>query len=121
LSKEEEVSNSSQTKKYGLRLTLGGAPNTPHTVVGIPGVYRPDIPTPVGGEGELSLERAKEIAESNVDLELVEVKDILTAKTQNAKDVAEARNAAAAASRDNPTSAERERLKDEIESVKGEN
>lgn len=60
-------------KRYGLLLTLGGAPNTPHTVEGLPGYYRPDIPTPVGGDGELSLEAAREAAKNNDDLKIVEL------------------------------------------------
>lgn len=61
----------SAAKRYGLRLTLGGAPNTPHVVPGLPGYYRPDIPTPVGGDGELSLEAAREADKGSEEVELV--------------------------------------------------
>ena len=61
-------------KRYGLRLTLGGAPNTPHLVPGLPGYFRPDVPTPVGGDGELTLEAAREVSKSNSPVELVELK-----------------------------------------------
>jgi hypothetical protein len=46
-------------KRYGLVLTLEGAPGTPHTIPGLPGYFRADVPTPVGGENELSLDAAK--------------------------------------------------------------
>ena len=46
-------------KPQGLVLTLGGAPPTPHTVEGLPGLYSPDRPTPVGGIGEPTLTQAK--------------------------------------------------------------
>lgn len=42
-----------QSKRYGLRLKTGGAPNTPHTVAGLRGQFRPDPPTPVGQEGDV--------------------------------------------------------------------
>lgn len=42
-----------------LRLTLGGAPHTPHFVWGLPGYYFTDTPTPVGGEGECPVEAAE--------------------------------------------------------------
>lgn len=51
---------STKKPEKGLRLTLGGAPGTPHVVVGLPGFYRSDKPTPVGGPGECSLARAEE-------------------------------------------------------------
>jgi hypothetical protein len=60
----------------GLRLTLGGAPATPHVVAGAPGLYRPDVATPVGDDGELSLEDAKRFADDPaLPLELVEITD----------------------------------------------
>jgi hypothetical protein len=59
---------------FGLVLTLGGAPQTPHTVEGLLGLYRPDRPTPVGGLLEPTLEQAK-AADKNPDcpVELVEL------------------------------------------------
>jgi hypothetical protein len=70
-------------KRYGLRLTLGGAPLTPHTVPGVPGQYRPNVPTPVGQDGELSLDDAKRAVDDHPDvLELVTIseKDVKAAK-----------------------------------------
>lgn len=47
--------------RHGLLLNVGGAPNVPHTVAGWPGLYRPDVPTPVGGGDDvLTLEEAKQ-------------------------------------------------------------
>lgn len=61
-----------EAKGQGLRLTLPGAPSTPHMVVGVPGWYWPDRPTPVGGPGELTVERARELdKDESVPLELV--------------------------------------------------
>jgi hypothetical protein len=54
------MASTSRTK--GLRLTLGGAPNTPHRITGFPGLYRANSPTPVGGDGDvLSVEDAKRL------------------------------------------------------------
>lgn len=42
----------------GLILTLGGAPCSPHRVGNLPGMYRPDRPTPTGGPGECTASQA---------------------------------------------------------------
>lgn len=69
-----------EKKQYGLRLTLGGAPNTPHVIPGL-GYVQVDPPAPVGGPGEPSLERARRAAEDpGCSVELVE----LTAKEATA-------------------------------------
>jgi hypothetical protein len=68
-------------KVYGLRLTLPGAPNTPHGCAALPGAYfRPDRATPVGGRhplrirNEPTLEEARRVnADPGCDLELVEL------------------------------------------------
>jgi hypothetical protein len=68
-------SKSSQTRQIGLRLSLGGAPNEPHTVAGLPGFYRPDRPTPVGGPDEATIEQAEEFASKRSSVvEIVELK-----------------------------------------------
>lgn len=46
-------------KKLALTFTLGGAPNTPHVVDGLPGYFQTGKVTPVGGVGEPSEEQAK--------------------------------------------------------------
>lgn len=62
---------------YGLRLTLGGAPCTPHYVTGLPGVYWPDRVTPIGGVGEASMEEAQRAAaDPGCEVELVELDDV---------------------------------------------
>jgi hypothetical protein len=55
--------SSSQTKNYGLRLVLpGAAEGVPYTLAGLPGLYRTDEVTPVGGGGEPTLAEAREAA-----------------------------------------------------------
>lgn len=54
-------------KVKGLRLTVGGAPLTPHVVPGLPGFYYPHKATPVGGDGEATLEQAKRAADGFPD------------------------------------------------------
>lgn len=57
-----------------LRLTLGGAPNMPQQIPGVPGLYRPDRPTPVDGPGEVSLDEARQLdKDPGVPLELERV------------------------------------------------
>jgi hypothetical protein len=66
LSKEKRVP--------ALRLTLGGAPSTPHWVMGLPGYYFTDHPTPVGGDGECPLEAAEQAhKQPGCALELVHI------------------------------------------------
>lgn len=61
---------------YGLRLTLGGAAHHPHVVDGVRGLYQPDVPTPVGVPGAVSLEQAREIdANPSIPLELIDIAD----------------------------------------------
>ena len=43
----------------GLILKLGGAPNTWHTVEGLPGYFHPKIPVPVDAAGFPNVEQAK--------------------------------------------------------------
>lgn len=81
-------------KNQGLRLTLGGAPEAPMTLAGVPGVYRPNRAVPVGGPGELSVEAAQAFADDkNVPLELVDIpdKDVDQLREQARQDVMEAR------------------------------
>lgn len=118
-------------KRQGLRLkndgeTLGGAPSTPHVIPGWPGYYRADIPTPVGGDGELTLEAAQELAKTGV-VELVEIKDseVPVAEEQAKADiqagreglVAEARSTRSAR-RDRAGAAAGERIRAESEATK---
>jgi hypothetical protein len=64
----------SESKTQGLRLTVGGAPDVPHTIAGVPGLFRPTTPTPVGGPGELDTTFAKQLHDDGkVPLELVDI------------------------------------------------
>lgn len=109
------------TKRHGLRLTLPGAPTTPHTVPGVAGYYRPDIATPVGGEGELTLEAARKLAaDESIELELVE---LAAGEAKEAAELAkqtirEARKGLVAARRLKPKGDEREQVADEQEAIR---
>lgn len=85
----------------GLRLTLGGAPLSPQVVAGVPGLFRPDIPTPVGtADSPLTLEEAERLSEDpSVPLELVDIEDEQAARDQQAADLEAARSGIAAAAR----------------------
>lgn len=112
------------TKRQGLRLNLPGAPNTPHNVPGVPGYFYPDAPTPVGGEGELPLEAAKEYDKARgVPLELVDIKasEVEAAEELAAETVQEGRKGLIVAQRQGFSGAETSRAKDEHDSTKGGN
>ncbi len=69
------TSSKTADKAYGLRLVLPGAPNEPHQVHGLTGIYTKDKVTPVGGPGEPTLEQAREAAKGpDAPVELVEIK-----------------------------------------------
>ena len=72
-----------EANRHGLRLTLPGAPNTPHTVAGLRGYFWPSFATPVGEPGELPIEAARAAdRQEGLHLELVE---ITAAQAQQAK------------------------------------
>lgn len=113
------------SKRHGIRLVLGGAPNTPHTLAGLRGFYRPDIPTPVGQPGDVieSLDEAKKIAAERKDaLELVEIPaaEVAAAEAQIKEDLEAGRNGVAAARRDGRASDDSSRFADERNAVKEE-
>lgn len=70
----------------GLRLTLPGAPCTPHNLPGFPGFYWPDRPTPVGQPGDpVTTEQAERwAADPGVPLELVVMDDPTQARADYA-------------------------------------
>jgi hypothetical protein len=108
-------------KRYGLRLALPGAPNTPHTVPGVPGFYSPNAATPVGEEGELSFETAREVAKEEANyLELVTLtpKEAEAAVELAAETLEAARKGIAEARADGPEGAEVQRIKDEQAAAK---
>jgi hypothetical protein len=109
------------TKRQGLRLNLPGAPRTPHVVPGVPGYFYPDAPTPVGAEGELPLEAAKELDQSKgTPLELVDIKssEVKAAEELAAETVAKGRKGLIVAQRQGFVGAEESRAGDEHESTK---
>lgn len=109
-------------KRYGLKLKDDfGAPTTPHTVPGVPGLYRPDVPTPVGEEGELGVKQARAFAKEHSDvLEVVTITagNVEDAKEQAAADLAEARSGVIEA-REDASGAEEEQVAEQTEAVKG--
>ncbi len=113
------------TTPKGLRLTLPGAPDTPHVVPGIPGLYRPGTPTPVGGDGDpVNTERATELdADAGVPLELVDMTEMEAeaAREELAGHVDESRAALAYARRHarqtGTTPEEAERITDESAAI----
>jgi hypothetical protein len=113
--------SSNSGKVPALKLTLGGAPLEWHTI-GSDAYVHPEIPSPVGGEGECSLERARELSkQAGAPVELVSV----TAKQaeDGRKARTEARSAGVAAAREarkkgkKATAEEAERVKNEAETA----
>lgn len=114
-------------KRYGLRLKgVNGEPPTPHTIPPLPGFYSTAYATPVGGDGELSLEDARRALKPAPDgdglgdvLELVTLKagEVDEAKDAQAEALAAARGGIAAAARDarerEPSGEERARIEQE--------
>jgi hypothetical protein len=113
-------------KTYGLRLTPAGAfASTPYFFgpvpgkgdeppIEVPGLYRVDPPTPVGGPGELPLDVAKSFAANDrIPLELIEIPKtkVESTREQAAKDKQEARGGIIDAA--GQRLADRERAKDE--------
>jgi hypothetical protein len=116
-------------KRYGLQLTLGGAASVPHHVSGVPGLWHPDHPTPVGEPGELLLQVAEALdADPGCPLKLVTIpaKDVPAELERVADELEEARGGLAAASRlipadmpDDEKPHEAQVVEDQIDSVKG--
>lgn len=93
-----------------------GAPNAPiqlqrwvdDQLVNVPGIYRPDRATPVGGDGQISLDLAKELADDpNVPLKLIDLSDseaeVLSGKAS--EDLAAARRGVVAAKKEDKAKA----------------
>ena len=107
-------------KRYGLQLDLGGAPNVPHQVPGVPGLYRPDVPTLVGGDGELPLDVARALADDpGTHLRLVTVAqgDVEGVRAAAEADLEAARGGIAAAARW-ADGAEAVQVADEVTAIK---
>lgn len=109
----------------GLRLTLPGAPDTPHVVPGVPGLYRPGRPTPVGGPGDpVTTEEARELSgDPGVPLTLVDMsaREADAARAEIAGAVDQARSALNTARREaretGSSPEETERLADEAAAI----
>ena len=70
----------------GLRLNLGGAPETPHVVDGLPGLYWPTHPTPLDVIDGIDPARAQELhADPGVPLAFEEIADDATADAHRQK------------------------------------
>jgi hypothetical protein len=110
-------------KRYGLILTLGGAPASPHVVSPLPGYYRPDVPHLVGEPGDdLTLEEAKEAAKEHDSLKLVEVSATKESQAEEvaANDLSAGRNALIDARNDGRASDAPSRAQDEASALKGD-
>lgn len=106
-------------KSQGLRLALGGAPNTPHTVPGFPGLYRPDVPTPVVELGLMTLAEAKDAAKNHPDaFELVDIANVDEALDAYDDAVADSKNAQREVRRRRPKGGDAQQLQDEIDATK---
>lgn len=120
MSKKEETK--SEGKVFGLIYQGNeGTPNTPHRVIGLPGLYNPHRATPVGGEGELPLELAQAASDdSSIPVELVELKknEVDDLREQADADRGLSRRAAAAARRTSISDAETLMATAEIEATK---
>lgn len=115
------MSNASRKGAKGLRLTLEGAPLTPHMVAGVPGYYNPHRATPVGGDGELDLEYAKKLADDPaVPLELVDIKadDVDGVRKLAKSDLTEARSGAVKSRRSRPSGFETTLISDHLDAQK---
>jgi hypothetical protein len=110
-------------KVPALKLTLGGAPDTWH-IVGTDAYVHPTIPSPVGGDGECTLDRAKELdKDPGAEVELVYVTEKQAEDGRKAR--TEARDAGVSAAREarkqgkKATAEEAERVKDEAATAAG--
>lgn len=106
-------------KRKGLLLTLGGAPNTPHVIEGLPGYFSPTVPHLVGDD--LSLDAAKQAVKDHPDLlKLVEVSagDVTGAEEAHAAFIAEGRGALLEARRDGRAEDDASRTTDEHDALK---
>lgn len=111
------------SKRYGIRLIVGGAPNTPHVVAGLRGLYRPDVPTPVGESGDPidDLELARKLVKERSDaVELVEISagQVKDAQAQSKADLEASRSGLPEARRDGRAADDTARFKDEQDAVK---
>lgn len=92
-------------KAYGLVLDARAdadgnptVPATPHTVVGLPGYYTWQTPTPIGGPGEATLEQAVAASKDEgcgVTLVVIASKDLSAARAEQKSHIDAGRNVVA--------------------------
>lgn len=109
------------TKKSvpALKLNLGGAPASWHSVADLPGFYHPDIPTCVGETGECPLDVAKAAAEHEgapVELVMLTEKDAENARAAQREQLLDARNAL---HRDGTEGLTRQQIDNELDALAG--
>jgi hypothetical protein len=109
-----------QAGPLGVVFTMPGAPETPHIITGVRGVYRPGVPTPIGGEGELSLEEVNAAIANGAPLEIVKIPkgELDDARARVSEDLMAARTGAVEARNEDLVGAEAGTLTDHIEAVK---
>ena len=112
-------------KRHGIRLILGGAPETPHTIAGLRGYFRTDIPPPVGAPGDVieDLDEAKKAVEERKDiLELIEIPSaqVKNAEAQIEADIEAGHKGLIAARSDGRAADDDSRFADERQAVKKE-
>lgn len=80
--------SSKQPKVSALLCTLGAAPRTWHVIEGV-GYVHPTIPSPVGGRGELSIGKARDLARTpGCRVRHVRITDEEAAEARAARDAA---------------------------------
>lgn len=105
-------------KPKGLVLTLGGAPNTPHFIPGVSGLFRPDIPTPVGLA--VSEAEAKKLdSDPSMPLALVDIDDLEAATEAYEQAVSGSVSVQRKLRRSKTKGAEEAHINDEIDATKG--
>jgi hypothetical protein len=108
------------SKPIGALLDLGGAPLSPHTCVGVRGQYRPDRPTPLGGEGEVTVAEVQAGIAAGAHLKLVNIPKakIDELRALAAEDLAAARRGAVLSRQDGLVGAEAALNSEHLNAVK---
>lgn len=101
------------TSTKGLILDIEGAPNTPHFIPGVPGLYRPDIATPI----DASIDAKALDADPSIPLKFAP----LTAESEQAASdaITDSKNAQRMLKRARNKGGEAVHLTDEIDATRG--
>lgn len=108
-----------ETKKVkALTLTLGGAPLEWHVIEGV-GFVHPEIPSPVGGENEVSVQVAEKVAKGNTRVEIVQITEAEATAARKQRTVAANKGIAAVreARRRAPRATDKAKVQTEIAAV----